>query len=264
MKRKHTGLLIVSLAVYGFLFVPLFIVAATSVTSASYVSFPPVGFSLKWYGKVFASRSFMQSLWLSTRISLYATLIALIAGIPGAYTLSRCEFPGKRLLKNFFFAPNIIPQIVMGFSLFQFIILKLRLPVTVSLLVGLTVAISTYILRGVGSSIESLDYAIEEAAMSLGLNRVQTFFKVVLPNITSGILSAFLLAFISAFNNVPVTIFLSGPGVVTLPVTMMNYMEYNYDPAVSALSVMLMIMSLAIMLISERLLHISGAAGMEE
>lgn len=69
-------------------------------------------------------------------------------------------------------------------------------------------------------------------------------------------MSAFLLAFINAFNNVPLTIFLSGPGVTTLPVAMMSYIEYNYDPTVSALSVLLMIMSFAIMLVTEKLVKV--------
>ena len=73
--------------------------------------------------------------------------------------------------------------------------------------------------------------------MSLGCKKSQTFFKVVLPNITSGVMAAFMLAFINSFNNVPVSMFLTGPGVSTLPITMMNYVEYNYDPTVSALSV---------------------------
>ena len=114
----------------------------------------------------------------------------------------------------------------------------------------------TYAFRIVGASIESLDYAIEEAGMSLGASRLTVFFKIVLPNISSGIVSAFLLAFINAFNNVPLTIFLSGPGVTTLPVAMMSYIEYNYDPTVSALSVLLMIMSFAIMLVTEKLVKV--------
>ena len=255
--RKRSGLLLIVIFVYAFLFIPLLIVLVTSFTSADYVGIPPVGFSLKWYGKVFTINSFMRALSLSLRISSLATLISLVIGIPGAYALSRCEFKGKKIIKNFFFSPNIVPQVVMGFALFQFIIIKLQMPVAISLLVGLSVAISTYALRGIGASIEGLDYAIEEAAICLGASRLKTFFVVVLPNITSGILSAFLLAFISAFNNVPITIFLSGPGVLTLPTAMMNYVEYNYDPAVSALSVLLMLMSMAIMLITEKLLGVN-------
>ena len=88
----------------------------------------------------------------------------------------------------------MVPQVVCGFALFTFIIVRLRLNVRVALLVGLAISVVTYAFRIVGASIESLDFAIEEAGMSLGASRLTVFFKIVLPNITSGIVSAFLLA----------------------------------------------------------------------
>jgi len=254
--KKNKGLLLITILVFSFLFVPLILILITSFTSGDYVAFPPVGFSLKWYTKVFNTQSFVDAFKLSIQISTAATVLSLIVGIPGAYAMSRFNFKGKGFMKTFFFSPNIIPQVVMGFALFQFIIIKMGLSVTIGLLVGLTVSIITYALRIIGASIEGLDYSIEEAAMILGANKVKTFFIIVLPNISSGILSAFLLAFISAFNNVPVTIFLSGPGITTLPVAMMNYVEYNYDPTVSALSVMMMAMSMFIMLLMEKVLKV--------
>lgn len=253
--KKSKFLLIVTIIVYFFIFAPLIIIALTSFTTESYISFPPVGFSLKWYAKVFSTSSFISSFQLSLLVSFSATFLALLVGIPGAYALSRHQFKGKRFIKDLFFSPNMVPQVVVGFALFSFIIVQLRLNVRIALLVGLTVSVVTYVFRIVGASIDSLDFSIEEAGMSLGANRLQTFFMVVMPNISSGIISAFLLAFINAFNNVPLTIFLSGPGVVTLPVAMMNYIEYNYDPTVSALSVLLMAMSFSIMIISEKLVR---------
>ena len=256
MKRKNYFLLFMVVLVYFFIFAPLILIALTSFTTESYIGFPPVGFSLKWYENVFSNQTFIDAFKLSFLISTAATVIALLVGIPGAYALSRYNFKGKKLIKDLFFSPNMVPQVVCGFALFTFIIVRLRLSVRVALLVGLAISVVTYAFRIVGASIESLDYAIEEAGMSLGASRLTVFFKIVLPNISSGIVSAFLLAFINAFNTVPLTIFLSGPGVTTLPVAMMSYIEYNYDPTVSALSVLLMIMSFAIMLVTEKLVKV--------
>lgn len=244
--------------VYIFLFAPLVIIAMTSIGTENYIAFPPKGFSLQWFMNVFTSESFMNSMITSLGISTIATVIALIIGMPAAYGLSRFDFKGKSLLKNFFFSPLMIPAIVVGFSLFQFLLVKLNLTVTSSLLIGHTLVIIPYIIRVVGSSLEVFDYAIEEAAMSLGCKKSQTFFKVVLPNITSGVMAAFMLAFINSFNNVPVSMFLTGPGVSTLPITMMNYVEYNYDPTVSALSVILIILTIGIMYILEKTLGLSN------
>ena len=247
--------------VYIFLFAPLVIIAMTSIGTESYIAFPPKGFSLEWFMNIFKSRTFMNTMAISFFISITATLAALVIGMPAAYGLSRLNFKGKGILKSFFFSPLIIPGIVVGFSLFQFLTVKLNLSIYMSLFIGHTLVIIPYIIRVVGSSLEVFDYSIEEAAMSLGCTKVSTFFKVVMPNITSGIIAAFMLAFINSFNNVPVSIFLTGPGVSTLPITMMNYVEYNYDPTVSALSVLLMLITIGIMFIVEKTLGLSNFSG---
>lgn len=240
--------------VYIFLFAPLVIIAMTSIGTENYIAFPPKGFTLDWFINVFKSQSFISSMITSFAISGIATLAALIIGIPASYGLSRVEFKGRGILKSFFFSPLIVPGIVVGFSLFQFLIVKLGLPIYTSLFIGHTLVIVPYIIRVVGSSLDGIDYSIEEAAISLGCTKVQAFFKVVIPNITSGIIAAFMLAFINSFNNVPVSMFLTGPGVSTLPITMMNYVEYNYDPTVSALSVLLMLITIGVMFVAEKTL----------
>jgi putative spermidine/putrescine transport system permease protein len=105
-----------------------------------------------------------------------------------------------------------------------------------------------------------LDFSIEEAAVSLGATRVKSFFLVVLPNVTSGVIAAFMLSFINSFNNVSVSLFLTGPGISTLPISMMSYVEYNYDPTISALSVILMVFTVLIMFIVEKTLGLSNFA----
>ena len=259
--KKNKLLTAFVVLVYMFLFTPLVIIAMTSIGTENYIAFPPKGFTLQWFINVFKSESFMNSMMTSLSISTIATLAALVIGMPVAYGLSRYDFKGKEILKGFFFSPLMIPAIVVGFSLFQFLIVKLNLSVNMSLFIGHTLVIIPYIIRVVGSSLEVFDYSIEEAAMSLGCKKSHTFFKVVLPNITSGVMAAFMLAFINSFNNVPVSMFLNGPGVSTLPITMMNYVEYNYDPTVSALSVILMLLTIGIMYILEKTLGLSNFAG---
>lgn len=256
--KKNKALTAFVILVYIFLFAPLVIIAMTSIGTENYIAFPPKGFSLQWFANVFKSKAFVSSMTTSFVISGIATLVALIIGVPAAYGLSRYDFKGKGIIKSFFFSPLIIPGIVVGFSLFQFLIAKLNLSVYLSLFIGHTLVIVPYIIRVIGSSLEVFDYSIEEAAMSLGCKKSLTFFRVVLPNITSGVMAAFMLAFINSFNNVPVSMFLTGPGVSTLPITMMNYVEYNYDPTVSAISVLLMLLTVVIMYIVEKTLGLSN------
>ena len=114
---------------------------------------------------------------------------------------------GKKIIKSFFLSPTIVPGIVVGYALFQFVIIKLKFPVYEGLLLGHFLVVLPYIIRVVGGSLEQFDYSIEEVAWSLGCNKFKAFFKVVLPNISSGIISSFLLAFINSFNNIPVSMF---------------------------------------------------------
>ena len=98
---------------------------------------------------------------------------------------------------------------------------------------------------------------MEEAAILLGCTRFGAFVKVVLPNISGGVLAAFILGFVTSFNQVPVSLFLSGPGVRTLPIDMLAYMEITYDPSVAALSALLAIMSVGIIFLAEKFLGFS-------
>lgn len=255
---KNKGLTIFSCLVFAFLFLPLLLMAITAFGEASTITFPIEGFTLKWFGNVFASNAFMEALKLSTVLALLATLLGLIIGIPAAYALARYTMKGKAFLKGFFLSPTIVPGIVVGYAIYQFVVVSLRMPIFESLLLGHFLVVLPYSIRIVSSSLEQFDFSIEEVAWTLGCNKWKTFFKIVIPNITSGISAAFMLSFINSFNNIPVSMFLSGPGVSTLPTALMNHIEYNYDPTVSAISVLLMLATIAIMFVVEKTLGIAA------
>jgi putative spermidine/putrescine transport system permease protein len=255
--KNNKWLTFFTFCVYFFLFAPIVIIVVTAFGADEFIAFPPKEFSTKWFSNIFTSDMFMNTFKISIQVAVIATIIALILGIPAAYAMSRFDFRGKVVIKNIFFSSIIVPGIVFGFSLFNFVIIKWRLPVYTSLLIGHTIVILPYIIRVVASSLEGFDYSIEEAAVSLGAGRLKTFFLIVFPNITSGVIAAFMLAFINSFNNVPISIFLTGPGVSTLPIRMMSYVEYYYDPTISALSVTLMVMTIGIMFIVEKTLGLS-------
>jgi len=254
---KNKLLTTFTLAVYIFLLAPLVIITATAFGTDSYLRFPPKGFSLKWVQNIFEVEMFARTFVISIQIAVIGTLIALLIGIPAAYALSRYSFKGKGFVQGLFLSPVIVPGIVFGFSLLKFLIIRFEMDIIPSLLIGHTIVILPYIIRVISSSLENFDYSIEEAAISLGASGLKTFFIVILPNVTSGVIAAFILAFINSFNNVPISIFLSGPGVSTLPIQMMSYVEYYFDPTISALSVILMIMTAVLMFAIERTLGLS-------
>lgn len=258
--KKSRWLTIYAVIVFAFLMIPLLIITVTAFGGGSAITFPIDSFSVKWFFNVFTLKSFRASFLTSIEVAFLATIIALLVGVPAAYALARSGMKGREILKSIFLSPTIVPGIVIGFILYQFLILTFRMPVFISLLAGHFMVTLPYVIRVVGSSMEQFDFSIEEAAWSLGCEKRKAFFKVVLPNVTSGISSAFMLAFINSFNNIPVSMFLTGPGVSTFPATLMNYIEYNYDPTVSAVSVLLMAATVIIMVIVDKTLGIASLA----
>ena len=118
-------------------------------------------------------------------------------------------------------------------------------------------AAAGYRIRVISASLANIDPAVEEAAISLGCSRLKTFFVIVLPNIRSGVMAAFILAFITSLNNVPLSVFLTGPGITTLPIQMLSYVENFFDPTVAAVSVLLIGTTVVFMVVIERTLGLS-------
>lgn len=258
--RKQKLMTVIAICVFAFLFLPLILIVVTSFGTAAAIQFPIKGFTLDWYVNALRLKTMMDSFKLSLLIGILATVLALIVGISASYALARYSMKGNQWIKSFFLSPTVIPGIVVGYTLFQFIVVALGLPVFQGLLIGHFLISLPYIIRVVGSSMDQLDYSMEEAAWTLGCTRLKAFTKVVLPNVSSGIFAAFMLAFVNSFNNVPVSMFLSGPGVTMLPTNLLSYMEYNYDPTVSAISVMLMLLTIGLMYLIEKTLGLAAIA----
>ena len=190
-------------------------------------------------------------------LAIGGTFTALILGIPASYAMSRYKLPFSETVRTIVSAPIIVPGIIVGLALLRYFVVPFGIGITLALFLAHTALILPYAVRVVSASLNNLRSDIEEAAVLLGSSRLGAFFRVVLPNIRGGILSAFLLGFVTSFNQVPVSVFLSGPGVRTLPIDMLGYMEIVFDPSVAALSSLLAFLSIGIVFMAERFLGFS-------
>lgn len=259
MKRNtHWLFKVIAYSVFFFLVAPLLIVVVTSFGTKSTIEFPITGFTLDWYANVFKTPVFRQSAVTSLWIALISTATAMVIGVPATYYLSRFSTKGRHFLRQYFLSPTFVPALVIGYVLYQLMVIRLNFNLYFALWMGHMLLALPYVIRMVGGGLERFDSSIEEAAWTLGETRWSTFMKVVLPNLTSSMTAAFLLSMINSFNNIPVSLFLSGPGVQLLPVAMMNHVEYNYDPTVSALSVLLMLFTGVLMWLLDRIINISN------
>lgn len=243
--------------VLSFLIGPFLIIVAAALSAGESLAFPPQGLSLRWVIKVFEIESFRTSFALSMALAVFGTLAALVLGVPIAYALARYKLPGAETLRTIVSAPIIVPGIIVGLALLRYLVVPLDVSVVAALFAAHTALVLPYAVRVVSASLDNLRSDIEEAAVLLGASRIGAFFRVVLPNIRSGILAAFILGFVTSFNQVPVSLFLSGPGVRTLPIDMISYLETTYDPSVAALAALLAFLSIAIVFIAERFLGFS-------
>ena len=253
--RHSRVLVVVLLLVFAFLLGPFAVIFFVSFGES--LAVPPEGLTLDWYTKAVSMRMFREAFKTSLIVGLLATLIALVFGIPAAYAIVRFLFKGRELVEFAFTTPMIVPMLVIGFALLRFLVHLGRIPVLPGLLIGHTVLVFPYAVRVTALSLRNFDFLTEEAAMSLGAPRWKAFFRVVLPNIKTGVLAAFILGFTLSFNNVPISLFLTGPGVTMLPTQMLVYMEYYYNPLIAALSVLIILFTVIITQVAERALRLS-------
>ncbi|MBL8358848.1 MAG: ABC transporter permease [Rubrivivax sp.] len=240
-----------------FLLGPFVVIFVAGFSGDETLRFPPQTWSWRWIAHVFTVESFQRSLVTSLVVAFGSTLAALALGVPVAYALARSTLRGAEAVRLALTLPLVVPGIIVGLALLNHGVLALQWPVTPALLVGHTTLLVPYAVRVVSGSLANLRADIDDAAVTLGATRLQAFRLVVLPNIRGGVAAAFVLSFITSFNQVPVSLFLTGPGVSTLPIEMMAYMETSYDPSIAALSTLLVLFTLTLVALTERLLGIS-------
>jgi putative spermidine/putrescine transport system permease protein len=258
--KLHPALIGFTALVFLFLVGPLVIVVGAALSDTTYLTFPPQGLSLRWFENIFAIDAFRRTIMTSLQIAVISTFVALLIGIPASYAMSRYRIQLPGWLSTLFVLPVLVPELVLGFSLLKNLAFQFNAPIYLSLIIGHTILILPYVVRVVSASLASFDFSIEEAAISLGSPPLKTFFTVLLPNVRSGVIAAFILAFITSINDVSISIFLTGPGISTLPIQLLAHMEQFFDPTVASVSVMLMVLTVAVMAIVERTLGLTFLA----
>jgi putative spermidine/putrescine transport system permease protein len=250
----------VSWVVLALLVMPLVILVGASFSSVDYVTFPPEGFSLKWYRQFFDDPVFVDGLVLSGQIAVLASFFATILGFPAAYVLIRNDFPGRQAAWNLFLSPLLVPQIILGVALLSFFTIIGLANTFVGLLIAHTIAVMPFVIRTVGASLVTIDPRVEEAAADLGASRIEVLALITAPMVKGGLIAGALLAFIMSWVDVEVAIFLSVTGGYTLPVVMYNFMEYSITPVVVAAAAIAIYVAILLVLLVDRVVGVNNAA----
>lgn len=240
-----------------YLALPIVVVIGASFTGSGFVAFPPHGLTLKWYQAFVDRPGWLDSFRLSFMIAAAATLLTPCAGIPAALVLVRYRFPGRAFLASLFLSPLVLPQIVLGVGLLSYLTVLGVARTFWAILVGHVVLAFPYVVRTVMASLAGFDEAQEEAAADLGAPPLVAFFTVTLPSIKAGVVAGALFAFVISWTNVEVSMFFATPTIDPLPVNIMNYIAYNFDPLITAVSAASVYVSFALLLL------IDGTVGLE-
>jgi putative spermidine/putrescine transport system permease protein len=247
----------------GYILTPLVFVTWLAFFAQEIPSFPPEGYSLRWFAAIAGNDRFISGFLLSLQVGVVATLIGLSLGVPAALCLSRFRFAGREALNSLLLLPLVVPGIVLGMALYVFHVeaeIHTGLPILGSLgglVAGHVLVVIPWTVRLVTASLAGLDRSIEEAAQSLGANRWVTFRRITVPAILPGVVAAALFGFVSSFGNLEMSLFLVGPGRTTLPIAILQYLEWKIDPTIAAVSVLQIVLIGGAMLITDRFVKIS-------
>ncbi|MCC8949271.1 ABC transporter permease [Bradyrhizobium sp. Arg62] len=235
------------------LLLPAVIVVAASFTPGDVLRFPPPGFSLRWYYEVWQSSLFMGSLELSLELAALTTALSLVIGFAAAFALDRYPFHGREFVRGYLLSPLLIPTVVLGLGLMQFLIWIGLSQTFIGLLLGHLVIALPYVVRTLSASMVLFDRNLEQAAMSLRASPAIVLRTITIPLLIPGLISAMVFAFVTSFGNVTLSVFLSYEGRVTLPVQVLSYVEQNYDPLVAAVSSVVIFVTVATVFLADRL-----------
>lgn len=232
---------------------PLLVVIIVSFTPEGFLEFPPSGFSLRWFWAILDHQDFIAAFWTSLYLGIAAATLSTAIAVPAGLAVGRYRFPGREFLVGLFMSPLTVPTIVLGIAFLRFLT-QIGLSGTfLGLVLCHAVIVTPFVLRLVLAAIVGLDRTVERAAVSLGASSLTTFRRVTLPMIIPGVVGGWVLAFITSFDELTVTVFIVSPSTTTLPVRLFSHITQTTDPLVASISTLIILFTAAVMILLERL-----------
>jgi len=236
---------------------PTAVVIIVSFTSGLSLRFPPPGYSLRWYVELRDAWQLHFAAANSLKVAAWATGLSILLGTAAGLAISRSAQTSAKVLDSLFMAPLVLPGLAFGLSaLAYFSQLGLSVSLT-TLIIGHTVVCVPYVVRNTVAAMSQLDPALLECSSSLGASRLYGFRRITLPLIRPAILAGGFIAFMSSFDNVPVSLFLRDAATDMLPIRMWQDLEGKLDVTIAALSSLLIFITIALIVVMERFTGLS-------
>lgn len=230
---------------------PIFIMIPVSFTEKSVMDWPPVGFSTEWYQYYFESPQWISATLTSFVTAFGSSLLTMALAVPAAFVLIRQTVYGRSAIMALMLAPMVVPRIIIAIALFYVYSRVGLVGTTTGLVLGHAVLSVPYALIGVMTVLRNYDERLDQAAHILGASKIQAFVRVTVPLIRFGVLSAFLLAFITSFDDLTVSLFITGGLSTTLPKQMWEDATLQVSPVLAAVSSLIILFMLALLTLLE-------------
>ncbi|QNQ63838.1 ABC transporter permease [Brucella sp. 6810] len=235
-----------------FLLVPTLIIVPMSFTTTSTLEFPPVGFTMDWYGKVLGSPDWRSALFNSLTVAFAASVLATIVGTAAALGLHASRFFGKTLVMGLLLSPMVTPVIVLAVGMYMVFSGWGLVATHLGLIFAHSVLAIPFVVVSVSASLRMVNPSLAPASLGLGAGHWFTFRRVTLPLIKPGVLSGAVFAFITSWDEVVIALFLADVQTRTVPIMIWNQVRTNLDPATAAVAAILITISALGVLLSSK------------
>ena len=231
------------------LLAPIFIVVIFSFSGDPYLTFPPTSFALDWYARFLGDEQWRAALLNSFIVATICSIFSTTIGFAAAYAFERTRFFGRTILMSGMLLPLVVPTIVTAVAIYFFstklglVGNRLWLAATHSVL---ALPIVLIIAR---AALKTVDPALERAAAVHGCGRLGILWRVVLPITAPGVISCALFAFLASFDELVISLFISGAAGQTLPVRVWNSLTMDLEPTIAAVSTLLVSVTILVLLL---------------
>ena len=248
---KFSALHVYAMAFLIFLYGPILLLPLFAFNDSTVVAFPLTGFTTQWFQNVWNDSELWQAVRNSLFVAVSASVIATMFGIFAARASTRYRFPAKGGLMGLIMLPMVLPDMIMAMALLV-VLLSLNVPLSLlTVILGHVLICTPFAVAILTSAFQSLDKSLEEAAYDLGEGPVSTFYLVILPLVTPGIISALLISFTISLDEFVIANFLGSKDKL-LSVYIFGQLRFPKSvPTIMALGAVLVALSVALLALAE-------------
>lgn len=226
-----------------FMIGPLVVIAGISVNSRRFLSFPPKGFSFRWYAEIVVNDAWFDAVKNSLTVATLSSLLSVSIALPIAYSLWRHRLLYARALYALGVAPFVLPPVIMALAFLLFWTTAGHHGQLENVIISHAVFLVALPLITISLGLESIEREVIEAAQTMGANEVTVFRTVTFPMVRPYVVSGYAFAFVLSLNEYIIAFMTVGFTMETLPIKIFNSLRYGYTPVMGSVAVMFVVLA---------------------